>query len=42
VVEAGRIASWLASKIITRHGAQLLPEEVPGVRAELAAGQHRL
>jgi sugar/nucleoside kinase (ribokinase family) len=42
VVESGRIASWLASKIITRHGAQLLPEEVPGVRAELAAGQHRL
>jgi sugar/nucleoside kinase (ribokinase family) len=41
VVEAGRIASWLASKIITRHGAQLHPEEIAGVQAELAAGKHR-
>ncbi len=41
VVEACRVASWLASKIITRHGAQLLPDEVPVVRTELAAGKHR-
>lgn len=41
LVEAGCIASWLASKIITRHGAQLLPEEVPAVRVELAEGKHR-
>jgi len=41
LVEAGNIASYLASKIITRHGTQLSPEEAGPFKADLMAGIHR-
>lgn len=41
IAESGHIASYLASKVITRHGTQLMPEELPQVRADLKSGAHR-
>lgn len=39
--ECGRIAGYLASRVITRKGAQLTPEETPELRAGIETGKHR-